>query len=32
MRPGGRVNGTSDLGILQENDPVRPGGVCKWYE
>ena len=31
MRPGGRVNGTSDLGILRENDPVRPGG-CKWYE
>ena len=32
MRPGGRVNGTSDLGILRGNDPVRPGGGCKWYE
>ena len=26
MRPGGRVNGTSDLGILRGNGPVRPGG------
>ena len=32
MKPGGGgVNGTNDLGILRENDPVRPGG-CKWYE
>ena len=32
MRPGGGVNGTNDLEILRENDPVRPGGACKWYE